>query len=344
MSQCDITQYYGREIQRLPSYRKQKLLRSAANYWRSQGFPYIKLSRAELEIEYRHFAKSLSNYTIAGNVAGLSTVGLKIANSFHPQMWHIPSQGHSRTPIDHFNDDGTLQKLLERAARFWPDRQCWSAYSVRNIFRVYAGGRVSNFRPTIAWSIMNDMAPDGGTVLDFCAGFGGRLLGTIPLDRHYIGIDPAKAQIRGLKKMVSSLKYWAKCTTELINGCAEEIMPLIPSSSVDLVFTSPPYFNLERYCSSSDQSYSRYQSYSLWKQEFLQTVIEESHRILKPKGKLVINISNLKNFKIADDLQFITKPLFRHTHQISMSMPCRPLQRVNGSAYRHEPIFVFNKK
>ena len=68
-------------------------------------------------------------------------------------------------------------------------------------------------------------------------------------------------------------------------------MPEIPSRSASLVFSSPPYYDWERYSSDSSQSFRRYESYDAWLSGFLAPVISESRRILKRKGHLIMNIS-----------------------------------------------------
>jgi DNA modification methylase len=258
-------------------------------------------------------------------------------------MWHVPSQGHRKSPIDHFNNDETLEKLLDRAIKFWPDRKCWSHYSIRNLFRVYAGGRVSNFRPTAASFIINRYSSKKDTVLDFCAGFGGRLLGALAMDRKYLGIDASHQQVLGLNKMSKALNRHSKGQAELVHGAAEEILPSLRSRSFNLIFTSPPYFDLEKYNKSKNQSFVRYKNYEEWKIGFLSAVVKESHRLLKKNGRLVINIANTSTYPIASDFNKIAIEHFDPSEKLKMLMNARPLQRVNGQVYRYEPVFVYKK-
>jgi tRNA1(Val) A37 N6-methylase TrmN6 len=102
-------------------------------------------------------------------------------------------------------------------------------------------------------------------VPNFSAGFGGRLLGCLTLKRQYVGIEPATAQMQGLRKMAKTLRDLTSTSVNLIEGCAEDVMPRLERRSVDLIFSSPPYFNLERYSSQPTQSYQRYPTYDSWK-------------------------------------------------------------------------------
>ena len=84
--------------------------------------------------------------------------------------------------------------------------------------------RVSNFRPTVAKAIYERYSPENGTVLDPCAGFGGRLLGCLTLSRHYVGYEPNRNQYCGLKQMSDTIHHFGltSCQVNLSPSCAEE--------------------------------------------------------------------------------------------------------------------------
>jgi len=334
----------GRDIQGASPRQRRRWLDQALCYWRARGFPYPHLGKEDVEHEFRRLEGVRPTDVIHGHHVHASTLGLRLANSFHPQMWHIPAHGHALAPVDHFEDDATLWKLLKRAVRFWPDRRCWNAQCVRGVFRIYGGGRVANFRPTAARAIIARYSTSNETVLDFSAGFGGRLLGCLTLGRHYIGIDPAVSQVAGLRRMVRALKHLSQSRSSIIEACAEDLMPQIETASVDLVFSSPPYFDLERYSRARSQSYRRYETYDAWKHHFLRSVIEQSHRVLRPNGYVVINAANTRDYRIAGDLNAIGSELFDDRDVLRLLMRSRPAQRVNcATQYRSEPLIIFRK-
>ncbi len=272
-----------------------------------------------------------------------STVGLRLANSFHPQIWHVARRGHHRSPILNFQNDDTLRKVLLRAVKLWPDKPCWCAYTIRAMFRIHSGGRVANFRPTASKALIQKYSADGAKILDFCSGFGGRLLGAAALKRHYTGIDASYKQVVGTRKMYNSIKSFALGAAEFHKGCAEDIMPTMRSGSFDLIFTSPPYFNQEKYGHKTDQSYLRYRSFTEWKDGFLQTVIRESHRLLKPKGYLIINISDVRRYELTSALEDVAHEYFKLVDKYSLYLSARPVHMKNGSSYKSEPVYVFRK-
>ncbi len=120
-------------------------------------------------------------------------------------------------------------------------------------------------------------------------------------------------------------------------------MPRLERRSVDLIFSSPPYFKLERYSSEPTQSYQRYPTYDAWKDRFLYPLLAASHRLLRPDGLLVINLADTSRHPIATDMIAMASRLYRKRRVLLMHS--RPVQRStkNGTPYRWEPVFVLQK-
>ncbi len=70
---------------------------------------------------------------------------------------------------------------------------------------------------------------------------------------------------------------------DIILGDAETVLKDLPEESVDLVFTSPPYFNAR-------PEYSEYQTYEEYLNK-MQRVLKGLHRVLKEGCFIVINVS-----------------------------------------------------
>jgi DNA modification methylase len=337
-----IEDLLARDLLALTEERKQQFIQRAFIYWREKGFPYRMMSAQQIAHNFKKIEKSPSTIISGKRVIG-STIGLDLANSFHPQIWHAARWGHFKSPIDYFNDDESLKKVLEKAMKLWPDRRCWNSYVIRSAFRIYSGGRVSNFRPTVSKAIIEQFSDGGDTVLDFCAGFGGRLLGALALDRNYIGIDPSESQIKANQQMFNAIQHYTKCKVKFIQGCAEEIMPQMETTSANLIFTSPPYFKQEKYNKELNQSYIRYKGYDDWKTNFLEQVIIESHRLLKINGYFIINISNIRGYPLATDFEEFAKKYFTLKDIYELDMTSRPAHRKNSDAYKSEPVYIFQK-
>ena len=65
------------------------------------------------------------------------------------------------------------------------------------------------------------------------------------------------------------------------------------SDTFDTIFTSPPYFNVERYSYDDNQSWVRYKNIDSWNTMFLQRALENMWVSLKSGGKLCVNISDV---------------------------------------------------
>jgi len=61
----------------------------------------------------------------------------------------------------------------------------------------------------------------------------------------------------------------------------------------DIIFTSPPYFNVERYSHDDTQSWIRYKDIDGWNTRFLQKALDNMLPTLRSGGKLCINISDV---------------------------------------------------
>jgi hypothetical protein len=223
-----------------------------------------------------------------------SNAGLRLANSFQRSMWRTKVNRYF-SPMQVFTDDRLLTKAIERSFTIWPDRFGASASCIRRMLKTYPGAAsVSNYRPMIAKAIISEYCPEGGMVVDFAAGYGGRLLGAIAAHRDYIGIEPNRAQIKGFLRMtymISDLGFDLP-RLKFLHGTAESKLPKLRPTSAQLVFSSPPFFNWEHYSRSSSQSFRRYPKYEIWLDKFLSPVIVQSYRILKKGGYLALNVTN----------------------------------------------------
>jgi hypothetical protein len=131
----------------------------------------------------------------------------------------------------------------------------------------------------------------------------------------------------------------------------------------DLVFTSPPYFNREAYSEDENQSYKKFSSYDVWRDEFLRPTLKNAYDFLNHERYLLWNIADLKmgkNYlpleedskKIAHDLGFV----YKETVLMALaSMPganrvnedgtatAKNFCKVNGRILKYEPVHVFWK-
>jgi DNA methylase len=337
----------GKDWQNLRDKDREQLVEICFRYWRTRDFPYHTLSDAEINREYLRLAAVDKDQVLLCGEIQTSTVGLKIANYFHPQMWSVRTRGR-RSPVQCFNSDRLLRRLIRTAFQVSPERRSVNENNLRGMLRTFSRtGRVSNFRPTAAKAIYETYSRDGDCVLDFSSGYGGRLLGCLPLNRRYIGIDPCREQVKGLRRMIARLKRLVKveASATIYRACAEDFLPQLESNSIPLIFSSPPYFDTEKYSHEPTQSFIKYPEYDDWLENFVGTVIAESSRILKTRGYFILNVADISGYNLIRDVQRLASPYFKLAKTLKLRMGQLPYFRQPTEAnYRVEPILVFTKK
>jgi DNA modification methylase len=90
-------------------------------------------------------------------------------------------------------------------------------------------------------------------------------------------------QIKGKKPNTRKKIQMSPMENSLYLGDSESILKQLPEESINLVFTSPPYYNAK-------VEYSEYLSYENYLDK-LQRIIRESHRVLSEGRFFVINVS-----------------------------------------------------
>jgi hypothetical protein len=156
----------------------------------------------------------------------------------------------------------------------------------------------SQFKPVIAKAFYDKF--QSKNVLDFSAGWGDRLCGFYASDctKHYVGIDPNLTNHPNYEKQV---EFYKKHQTFFEEPKKVTLIPL-PAEDVDYseyvdyfdtIFTSPPYFNTEKYSDHDTQSYLRYKQIGDWNVNFLHKALEKMIPTLKEGGILAVNIADV---------------------------------------------------
>lgn len=154
------------------------------------------------------------------------------------------------------------------------------------------GYKFSEFNPELARRIIKYWSEPGDTIYDSFPGRGTRGSVAFSLQRSYIGTEVSYSVFREVSKA-----YGFLCTSQLNpNPCHRLDLSIfhddgckrhhyIFDESIDMIFTCPPYWNLEKYESCTGQL-SDCKSY----EEFLEKIedcVKECYRVLKP-GKFSV--------------------------------------------------------
>lgn len=136
-------------------------------------------------------------------------------------------------------------------------------------------------------------------IIDLSSGWGDRLLAAVSQQNNinlYVGIDPNTSLFKGYNKIIKDhcdLKNKDKYV--LLNLPAEEV-DYIKYDNIDMIFWSPPFFNIETYTHDNNQSIMTYNKYSLWEDYFLIYVINLATNSLRLNGVLILYLGGI-NYK-----------------------------------------------
>ena len=216
------------------------------------------------------------------------------------------------------------------------------------------------------------------TVLDFSMGWGDRLAGAFASEtvEHYVGLDPRKENHPIYERQRD---FYTKHTTffetptktDFYCSPAEDFDYTQYENYFDLVFTSPPYFSVERYSHDDTQSWVRYKNIDVWNEHFLHKALGKIIPTVKKGGLIAINIADVyAGTKGGKDWLEITNPMgdfltsqgLTYKGCIGMEMAKRPNSGGAGTAKNEhyedetlelaqetkdqrfcEPIWIFQK-
>jgi hypothetical protein len=310
------------------------------NYYREQGFPYFKNDKEFRDNEFR----KLNNYDFRkvidydNKIIKQTMHGLSLAWSYMPHSWEIVC-GNMKTPFDVFHNDDLFKKVIEKRTKMGDNI---SDNGIRKMLKMFTGTQsVSNFRPTAAAAIYSLFCNEGDLVWDISSGFGGRLLGAQLAKVNYIGTDPSTLTYNGLKLLKKD--YCNEINVEINKLGSEEYKP--KKESLDFVFTSPPYFNWEKYSNEDTQSFKKFDTKEKWLKGYLLKTFQNSFEGLKNSANMAINIANTKNFKNLEEetIKIAEEAGFKLVDIWKLALS-NPNMKNKKDSFKYEPIFIFKKE
>ena len=311
------------------------------DYYRRHGFPHYRIREDEKHQHMRKIQRFDVDTIFKDNQIIQTMHGLRLAWTYFPYFWEIQCGNAKLTPMETFLDDDKFKSLIRKCWKWCfkhqEGRSIFHENRLRQSLKIYTGTQaVSNFRPTAAKLIYEKFG--GDVIWDMSCGWGGRLIGFLASSRKkYIGTEPSSKTFEGLKKIKKDFFYLEK-SVELHKLGSEVFEP--DKESLDLCFTSPPYFDTEKYSDEPTQSYKKYPTEDKWVNGFLQKTIENCYNGLKSNKYMLINIANTPKYKfIEEETIRISKELgFKQEQTIELT-----LSSIMGAGYKYEPIFVFKK-
>lgn len=318
-------------------------LRAYVDYW-GWFYPGTDKPLGEVLMSLARGAHSLSS----------STHGSDWLKSRVKSFWEV-----DRGPVKAFQSDKILQSVLSyrlglNNSKLYDyvllDGEKVSVHEtfditlrdVRNGFIVQRN-KVSWFKPSWAAYVYRRFLDgiDYPVTWDPSIGFSARMLGfaSVVSDGTYIGTDPCAHMCKDARDVASQigvLKQRLKLEVHQIGS--EKWMP--PEGSLDLVFTSPPYFDAEKYYDEPGQCWRDYPGLNDWKTEYYSPTLRNAYVGLKPNRHLVLNVSS----KLCDiTLECALGVGFLFVEEIDVKLNGDHFSRSKGRNGSSERFLVFRK-
>jgi 16S rRNA G966 N2-methylase RsmD len=236
--------------------------------------------------------------TNISQIASTQRIGMKLCEQFFPNFYDI--QNKKGDSLKSLWKSDKLEKVLR-----WNRKSHSTPYLSelkRGIYFNYGLAKSTMFRPQMAKMIATNL--DAKRILDPCAGWGGRMLGSVAAGAEYVAFEPNTETYNGLLRLTKFLGIENK--VRIIKDSALE-MDKHDIGEFDLILTSPPYFDLEIYSREDTQSIKGCDSYSMWVDKFLKPLIELSLTHMKEDGWSCWNVHNVGKMKMIDDIKQIHK-------------------------------------
>lgn len=282
-------------------------------------------------------------YAFTDKYIATSNIGNRASNYFHQEArFHCGSQ-NAPSPVRVWADrkflTGALYALWSLNVEEVTSTTLRNAIGMRKYI-------ASQFRPSAAKAVYQHF--NSKRILDPCSGWGDRLAGFIgtPSANSYLGIDPNDKLHFNYDDQV--VCFHENRLVNTVRGCAEDYQ-YAPERKFDTIFTSPPYFNIERYTEDATQSFKRYKGFNGWLNGFLFPMLENAWKQLEDNGTMIINISDVysghKVNPICDNMNAFISNLEGAVYQgaIGYEMRKRPNSKAAGVGTFCEPMWVWKK-
>lgn len=270
--------------------------------------------------------------------SGMGRSGLDFLKARFPSYWHT-----LKGPVESTHDDHRLRAVLQHMLGLSSAKRPIDV-TLATLRRGFAQQRmaVSFFRPSVAAGVYRrwiGTSTESPTVWDPSGGFGARMLGFFSVfpNGAYIAHEPATRTCRDLRAL-----------GEEMPGCVEVFhkgseFASFEEESLDLVFTSPPYFDTERYFEEPGQAWVEYPTIEAWRDRQLTPTLRAAFAGLKPGAYAIYNISADYRADVVVAAQAAGFEL--HAEEALLLRNDQMVQRKarHGLSTRREPILVFRK-
>jgi 16S rRNA G966 N2-methylase RsmD len=189
----------------------------------------------------------------------------------------------------------------------------------------------SSFRPSNLVYIIQLFGAK--SVLDPCSGWGDRLMAAMATGVRYVGVDPNKRLPDAYKRMISFMMPAAKRKNyTMIESTIQEAK--LPDEDFDLVFTSPPYFKIEKYSNKGEVMDT---TSGEWFANFMVPMMTKTTDHLNNGGHMVLVINQLPGEHYIQDMIKYVYNNMRNMHYLGV------IAYANRKVSNPQPMFIWQK-
>lgn len=224
-------------------------------------------------------------------------------------LYQAKRRNNTMSPAEAIQDDECLQKILDYISTkpsFFKLEDEEDTEKVVNAIKTYFRNshteivnatKVANFSAVSAKKIYEKYCPKYyATILDYSCGWGARMLGCLssPYEYKYIGIEPnskLNERLHEFSQWICDSLHRENNTQLYLEG--SEVFHEELVNTVDLSFSSPPYFNLEIYCDEESQSANKDTELKDWVNHYMIPTLKNIYKYTKVGGYHIVNLKNI---------------------------------------------------
>ena len=321
--------------------------------YRNRGIvPIVYYTHRGLINAIKEFKRTRYN-TVSENVLGLGNNRGQTINRFlFPNMMTAEPKGRGSNSLrDRFLDDAKLRRAIRICFEFRNGDRLVYPTALRRSLELVTGENIQNFKPQNARSLVEHLCPVlWGDVYDYSAGYGGRLLGITAsnMNYNYTAVDPNTETVQYLNFLNNCIQEAVGAKGTIVQSVSEDYEP----DDVDLAFSSPPYFDLEKYSDEPTQCMVNYTTLDEWFDGYVAPTMQNIKRGLNSDGVFATNIADYKTYGQKEPVEVCERWIataerigFKHTGTIKMMLNTRPGVGNDKTAGREkwEGVYVFTK-
>lgn len=269
-------------------------------------FPYPPLTSTYDDIA-KGTLKDYTNYShvnrVKSNNLGLVVIDindLQKSNDYtarYTLIERVKSRRHDSiaSPYDYWkNNKDEVIKLSIEEMKKWPSK--YGNYTQDLLYQcsetLFRTGIPSSFPIPVMLSLLEHIKDP--RILDISAGWGDRLIGACKLNAFYTACDPNTKLSKAYKDIID---IHGSHDRQKVFCSPFEDWIIEGDSQYNVLFTSPPFFNLEIYTDEPNQSIERYKTIDDWINKFILVCLEKCNRQLSPNAKVYLHLADVINFK-----------------------------------------------